>query len=64
MAAASLLNGVPKGILALLEYLIFRVMRAYFTWESMLSILIDTKAENLERATKRDIPKQGPIRVA
>ena len=62
--AASLLNGVLRGIFALPEYLIFRVMRAYFTLESVLRILIDVKAENLEMATKRDIPKQGSIRVA
>ncbi|WP_270728282.1 glycosyltransferase [Shimia sp. Alg240-R146] len=61
---ATLLNGVPKGILALPEYLIFRVMRAYFTLESMLSILIDVEAENLERATTRDIQKSGPIGIA
>lgn len=61
---AALLNGVPRGILALPEYLIFRVMRAYFTLESMLSILIDIKAEDLERATRLDIAKPGSIRVA
>lgn len=62
--AASLLNGVPQGVVALPEYLIFRVMRAYFTLESMLSILIDTEAENLEYATKMNIAKPGSIRVA
>jgi cellulose synthase/poly-beta-1,6-N-acetylglucosamine synthase-like glycosyltransferase len=61
---ASLLNGVPRGILALPEYLIFRVLRAYFTLESMLSILIGTKAENMERATTRNIIVDKPIRVA
>ncbi len=62
--AASLLNGVPRGIIALPEYLLFRVMRAYFTLESMLSILIDVDAENLERATRLNIEKPGSIRVA
>lgn len=62
--AAALLNGVPRGIIALPEYLLFRVMRAYFTLESMLSILIDTEAENLEYATKMNIEKSGSIRVA
>ena len=62
--AATLLNGVPRGIIALPEYLLFRVMRAYFTLESMLSILIDTKAENLEQATKANIEKPGLTRVA
>ncbi len=61
---AALLNGVPRGILALPEYLIFRVMRAYFTLESMLSILIDVEAENLELATFRDMRKPGPVGVA
>ncbi|MEO1199767.1 MAG: glycosyltransferase [Pseudomonadota bacterium] len=61
---ASLLNGVPRGLLALPEYLIFRVLRAYFTLEAMLSILIDVEAENLERATVKDIAKPGSHRVA
>ena len=54
---ASLLNGVPKGILALPEYLIFRVLRAYFTLESMMSILIGHDGEVLEVATKNNVPK-------
>jgi len=62
--AASLLNGVPKGILALPEYLIFRILRAHFTLESMLSILVDTKGEDLERVIKLNIIPQKPIRVA
>ncbi|MEX0310016.1 MAG: glycosyltransferase family 2 protein, partial [Tateyamaria sp.] len=61
---ASLLNGVPKGILALPEYLIFRVLRAYFTLESMLSILIDVRAEDLERVIRLDLVPDKPIRVA
>jgi cellulose synthase/poly-beta-1,6-N-acetylglucosamine synthase-like glycosyltransferase len=61
---AALLNGLPRGVIALPEYLIFRVIRAYFTLESMLSILIDVKAENLERATILDIQKEGDIKVA
>lgn len=61
---ASLLNGVPKGILALPEYLIFRVLRAYFTLESMMSILIGRDAEMLETATKKNIIPTGPVRVA
>ncbi len=61
---ASLLNGVPRGIFALPEYLIFRVLRAYFTLESMLSILIDVRAENLERVIRLDIVPNKPSRVA
>ena len=61
---ASLLNGVPRGIIALPEYLIFRVLRAYFTLESMLSILIDVRAENLERVIRLDLVPDKPMRVA
>ena len=61
---ASLLNGVPKGILALPEYRVFRVLRAYFTLEAMLSILIDVRAEHLERVIRLDIVPDKPIRVA
>lgn len=61
---AAILNGVPRGILALPEYLLFRIIRAYFTLEAMLSILVDRQAENLERATKMDIKKNGPVGVA
>ncbi|WP_298256443.1 glycosyltransferase [uncultured Litoreibacter sp.] len=61
---ASLLNGVPKGILALPEYLIFRVLRAYFTLESMLSILVDVEGEDLEHVIRMDIVPDKPTRVA
>ncbi|MEL6451970.1 MAG: glycosyltransferase [Pseudomonadota bacterium] len=61
---AALLCGVPRGILALPEYLIFRVLRAYFTLESMLSILVDVQAEDLERAIRLDLVPDRPIRVA
>ncbi len=61
---ASLLNGVPKGILALPEYLIFRVLRAYFTLESMMSILVGHDGEDLELATKKNVVPTGPVRVA
>ena len=59
--AASLLNGIPRGLIVLSEYLIFRVIRAYYTLESMLSILVYVEAENLERATAQDIQKTGPV---
>lgn len=61
---ASLLNGVPRGIIALPEYLIFRVLRAYFTLESMLSILVDVEGEDLERVIRLDIVSDKPMRVA
>ena len=37
---ATLINGYPKGILALPDYLVFRAIRAYLTLESLLSIII------------------------
>mgnify|MGYP005990944829 CR=1 FL=1 len=61
---SSFLNGVPKGVICLPEYLIFRILRAYFTLESMMSILIKTEGENLEIAFKRDIIPSTPLRVA
>jgi hypothetical protein len=63
-ALSSMLNGVPKGILALPEYLLFRLLRAYFTLESMLSILVDAQGEDLERVIKLDIVSDKPMRVA
>jgi cellulose synthase/poly-beta-1,6-N-acetylglucosamine synthase-like glycosyltransferase len=61
---SSLLNGMPRGIIALPEYLIFRVLRAYFTLESMLSILVKTNGENLEVAFKKNFITNKPLRVA
>jgi cellulose synthase/poly-beta-1,6-N-acetylglucosamine synthase-like glycosyltransferase len=62
--AAALLNGVPKGVLALPEYLLFRVLRAYFTLESMMSILVGREREAMDRATLRNLLPDGPVRVA
>lgn len=55
---ASLLDGSVKGILFIPEYLAFRILRAYFTLESMLSISIANEAEHIysERALKRGRP--------
>lgn len=61
---ASLLNGVPRGILALPEYLVFRILRSYFTLESMLSILVKADAEDQERAFRLNIVPDKPTRVA
>ncbi len=61
---AALLNGMPKGLLAIPEYLTFRVLRAYFTLESMLSISIKEDRENLARAYLRNIVPNKPQRVA
>ncbi|MEM9063442.1 MAG: glycosyltransferase [Pseudomonadota bacterium] len=61
---AALLNGVPKGIVALPEYLLFRVLRAYFTLESMLSISVKVDREHLALAVLRNVIPNQPIRVA
>ena len=62
--AAALMNGVPRALVAVPDYLLFRVLRAYFTLESLLSIFVDTRAEDLEEATIRDLQRSGSIRVA
>lgn len=61
---SALLNGLPRGIIALPEYLVFRVLRAYFTLESMLSILIKDDGEDLELAYKNNVIPTNPLRVA
>lgn len=61
---SAFLNGLPRGVIALPEYLIFRVLRAYFTLESMLSILVSTNGEDLELAYKNNIIPEKPLRVA
>ncbi len=61
---SSLLNGMPRGILCLPEYLIFRVLRAYFTLESMLSILVKQDGENLETAFKNNVIPEKLLRIA
>lgn len=61
---SAFLNGLPRGIIALPEYLIFRVLRAYFTLESMLSILVSSKGEVLELAYENNVIPDKPLRVA
>lgn len=61
---SAFLNGLPRGIIALPEYLIFRVLRAYFTLESMLSILVASDGEDLELAYKNNVIPDKPLRVA
>lgn len=46
---ATLVNGEVRAVLFLPEYLLFRILRALFTLESMLSISIKAKAEQLEK---------------
>ena len=50
---ATLVNGYPKGVLALPDYLVFRAIRAYLTLESLLSIIIAPDPALVERATKK-----------
>ncbi len=61
---AALLNGLPRAIFALPEYLMFRLLRSYFTLESMMSILIRTEGEKQEVAFKKDIVSTSPVKVA
>lgn len=61
---SSLLNWTPRGILCLPEYLVFRVLRAYFTLESMMSILIKINGENIEIAVKSNVIPDKPLREA
>ena len=61
---AAFLNGLPMAIVALPEYLIFRLLRSYFTLESMMSILIRTEGQKQEHAFKKDIVSTSPVRVA
>ncbi|WP_371156913.1 glycosyltransferase family 2 protein [Jannaschia sp. 2305UL9-9] len=61
---AALINGVPRGVLGLPEYLLFRLLRAYFTLESMLSILIQKDGQDLETPTIKDLVSDSPQRIA
>ena len=62
-AISSLLDGSVKGILYVPEYLIFRVLRAYFTLESMLSISIKDYSEHIysDKALNRKRPASRRI---
>jgi cellulose synthase/poly-beta-1,6-N-acetylglucosamine synthase-like glycosyltransferase len=59
-----LLNRLPGAVIALPEYLLFRLLRAYFTLESMLSILIRQDGQNLETPIRLDIVSDKPLRIA
>ena len=58
-AICVLINGMPKAILYLPEYLVFRVLRAYFTLESNLSIILKGQGRHLysRRSRERDPDK-------
>ena len=61
---ATLLNGMPRGLLCMPEYLIFRIIRAYFTLESMMSISLSRVRHVQEDDYKNDVVSDKPIRVA
>jgi hypothetical protein len=61
---ATLLNGMPRGLICLPEYLIFRIIRAYFTLESMMSITLSHTRHVQEDDYRNDVVSDKPIRVA
>jgi cellulose synthase/poly-beta-1,6-N-acetylglucosamine synthase-like glycosyltransferase len=61
---ATLLNGMPRGLICLPEYLVFRMIRAYFTLESMMSITLSHKRHVQEDDFRNDVVSDKPIRVA
>ncbi len=61
---ATLLNGIPKGLICMPEYLIFRILRAYFTLESMMSISLSNVRKVQEHDYRNDVVSNRPIRVA
>jgi cellulose synthase/poly-beta-1,6-N-acetylglucosamine synthase-like glycosyltransferase len=61
---ATLLNGMPRGLICLPEYLVFRIIRAYFTLESMMSITLSHKRHVQEDDFRNDVVSDKPIRIA
>ena len=61
---STLLNGVPRGLYCIPEYLVFRILRAYFTLESMLSISLSNERKVQEDDYRNDVVSNRPIRVA
>lgn len=61
---ATLLNGLLRGMICLPEYLIFRIVRSYFTLESMMSITLSKARRDQEEDVKLDVVSNRPIRVA
>jgi len=50
---ATLVNGYPRGLLALPDYLVFRAIRAYLTLESLLSIRLTFGEDQAPAKPKR-----------
>ncbi|RED12244.1 glycosyltransferase [Pontivivens insulae] len=61
---AALVNGMPRGLLYLPQYLLFRMLRSWFTLESMLSISIDEKGRHIFSKEALSEPRPADIRVA
>ncbi len=61
---STLLNCMPKGILYVPEYIIFRILRAYFTLESMLSISIKDDGEHIFSRAALARARPSDVRVA
>lgn len=61
---ACIVTGRPTAILAIPHYLGFRVLRAYFTLESMLSISVRRKWKNFSAPTLNDERETKPVRIA
>jgi len=54
---ATVVNGYPRGVFALPDYLVFRAIRAYLTLESLLSIRLTFGEEKSTAPPKRRFPK-------
>ncbi|WP_417812581.1 glycosyltransferase [Thalassospira alkalitolerans] len=61
---ACIVTGKPSAIAAIPNYLGFRVLRAYFTLESMLTISVRRKWKNFSAPTLNDVRESKPVRVA
>ena len=62
--AATLLNAMPRGLICLPEYLVFRIIRSYFTLESMMSITLSRHRRVQEHDYLNDVVPDKPVRVA
>jgi len=61
---SALLVRRPRAILYIPQYLIFRVLRAYFTLESMLSISINNRAMPIDAKPVKHLQKPRNPRIA
>jgi len=61
---SALLLRRPRAILYIPQYLIFRVLRAYFTMESMLSISINNRSMAIDAKAPKHLQQPRDLRVA